>query len=691
MTRRAGGLGLRWGSWALAGALAAAATAAVACGDSEEPPPSTDSAIQREPIDFSDLQEFGFDARDPAMTAEAREGLRTLFAGIGFRMFVRDSLFTNLITLEEQRQWQVYGNPPSPRSRRNLSAIPGGAGVEVRDARGINAGKDVGTSYAVLENNGKQYFSFTCFQCHAGVVAGMQVAGLGNSHIDQVALDDALGQYKQFRDLYRNDLSSLGQGLLQLLVGFDEEDREHLKWFTLYSETILRPALKGARSRGDDFGPYPVWQLLTRFADPQNRGFDLRPLDDGPNEVEALVAKTPLGPVDRRPWWLRKHDTKSYVYGDTLTEPRAGKDFSINFFVPHAGANETYKERAQEIARILAFALWSKSPPYPYYDGTGEDDPRHDPRAPEGTLEEGRGLYNQSCARCHGTVDPNPAASSGGPKWILRYKSQAYTGQHAFWKERCLPDILYSTDKDEAGHPVDTAWTEDTDLTYSCALMRFNNVANYAAGINPFFARPEFGIAPEWRPEVYNPERPGYRAPPLVGIWASAPYLHNGSLPTLGDLFEHEDLRDNQGSAPRPLGWSRVLEVSKDLSYDSLMVGMQVEPYFRAQEFPRNPGLPVDDKRQVDFRRFYDTTQPGKFREGARTCGSGLNQVDRGEKDKVIAFLKELSDNNVAPDDKACPHAPKPRERNYTGGPGYSFTDHPLCKAFYQRIGVSTL
>jgi mono/diheme cytochrome c family protein len=35
----------------------------------------------------------------------------------------------------------------------------------------------------------------------------------------------------------------------------------------------------------------------------------------------------------------------------------------------------------------------------------------------------------------------------------------------------------------------------------------------------------------------------GYVAPPLTGIWATAPYLHNGSVPTLRDLLEPVELR----------------------------------------------------------------------------------------------------------------------------------------------------
>jgi hypothetical protein len=40
---------------------------------------------------------------------------------------------------------------------------------------------------------------------------------------------------------------------------------------------------------------------------------------------------------------------------------------------------------------------------------------------------------------------------------------------------------------------------------------------------------------------VYHPF--AYRARPLNGIWASAPYLHNGSVPTLADMLRPEDER----------------------------------------------------------------------------------------------------------------------------------------------------
>ncbi len=54
----------------------------------------------------------------------------------------------------------------------------------------------------------------------------------------------------------------------------------------------------------------------------------------------------------------------------------------------------------------------------------------------------------------------------------------------------------------------------------------------------------------------------GYIAPPLNGVWATAPYLHNGSVPTLADLLNSES---------RPMIWRRSLE---DKNYDHQKMGI---------------------------------------------------------------------------------------------------------------------
>jgi len=46
-----------------------------------------------------------------------------------------------------------------------------------------------------------------------------------------------------------------------------------------------------------------------------------------------------------------------------------------------------------------------------------------------------------------------------------------------------------------------------------------------------------------WARDAFRPAGAGYLAAPLDGIWARAPYLHNGSVPTLRDLLEPPEHR----------------------------------------------------------------------------------------------------------------------------------------------------
>ena len=44
-------------------------------------------------------------------------------------------------------------------------------------------------------------------------------------------------------------------------------------------------------------------------------------------------------------------------------------------------------------------------------------------------------------------------------------------------------------------------------------------------------------------PNLTVPEPPSYKARPLNRVWATAPYLHNGSVPNLTDLLRAPEER----------------------------------------------------------------------------------------------------------------------------------------------------
>lgn len=111
----------------------------------------------------------------------------------------------------------------------------------------------------------------------------------------------------------------------------------------------------------------------------------------------------------------------------------------------------------------------------------------------------------------------------------------------------------------------------------------------------------------------------GYQAPPLDGIWASAPYLHNGSVPTVYHLLKSDS---------RPRIFTRSFKTGIE-DYDPVKLGWKVT------ELPSGPSaaLPAIERRKV-----YDTTQPGRGNRG-HVYGDHLSEEERMA---VIEYLKTI-------------------------------------------------
>jgi mono/diheme cytochrome c family protein len=134
-------------------------------------------------------------------------------------------------------------------------------------------------------------------------------------------------------------------------------------------------------------------------------------------------------------------------------------------------------------------------------------------------------------------------------------------------------------------------------------------------------------IAPEWRREYgkswfgHYGEKPlhvkpaGYVAPPLDGIWASAPYLHNGSVPTLWHLLHPDE---------RPIVWQR----SED-GYDRAKIGLQIEEF---DELPAAARVPAEKRRYFDARKFGKSAAGHLFPD----------ELTEEQKRAVLEYLKTL-------------------------------------------------
>jgi mono/diheme cytochrome c family protein len=177
--------------------------------------------------------------------------------------------------------------------------------------------------------------------------------------------------------------------------------------------------------------------------------------------------------------------------------------------------------------------------------------------------DEGRLVFETHCARCHGTY-----------------------GEHWTYPEKVVPI-------DEVG----------TDRVRFDALSRAHRAA-YASSWFAHYGAEEAVLEPE-----------GYAAPPLDGIWATAPYFHNGSVPTLWHVLHPSE---------RPRVWRRTED-----GYDQDKVGLEASLLEK---------LPAAAKTRHLQRQYFDTTGFGKSAAGHPF----VDELDEPEKRAVLEYLKTL-------------------------------------------------
>lgn len=199
----------------------------------------------------------------------------------------------------------------------------------------------------------------------------------------------------------------------------------------------------------------------------------------------------------------------------------------------------------------------------------------------------------------------------------------------AYLESLTPPPFPHAVDADlaERGRAVFEAQCSECHGTYGAAPEYPNKViALDAIGTDPEYAMAATSGA---RDRFYDwvarspfgetvrtaPAR-GYLAPPLDGIWAAAPFLHNGSVP---------DLRGVLDSRQRPRFW-RHLDPPE---FDPDRVGWRHEVLDAGKAAADDPAQRV---------RTYDTTLPG-YGRGGHTYGDDLTEAERRA---VLEYLKTL-------------------------------------------------
>ena len=220
----------------------------------------------------------------------------------------------------------------------------------------------------------------------------------------------------------------------------------------------------------------------------------------------------------------------------------------------------TYRDLdGQDLATALA--AWKRSAPAFL---ASLSSPRYPFSVRSSLLPRGRALFDATCARCHGRY----AATDSSPTGL------SYPGL-------VFPLAEIGTDPKRAHFPP----------SFTARIQSILNEQYTITG--------------------------GYAAPPLTAIWSRAPYLHNGSVPTLAELLDPPSRRARYVLAANP---------NARADFDHQRVGWRVE-------------VPPPGATPATVHRLYDAAFVEGLANTGHTYGAELSPDDR---EALLEFLKTL-------------------------------------------------
>ena len=358
-----------------------------------------------------------------------------------------------------------------------------------------------------------------CLNCHATFFEGQLVMGLGDVNTD-----------------YTNDVSEAAE-LAGLLISDPAERVEWRKWADRV-QTISPYILT------DVIGVNPADNLaaiLFSHREPETLAWSETPLIPPP--AKHVV------PVDVPPWWrMNKKNAMFYTAagrGDHGRIMMTASTLCIDDVAKAAEIDVYFNDIRAYIASLEA----------PAYTQAINDQ----------LAEQGRAVFNDKCARCHGTYG----------------ESETY------------PNLLI---------PLEEIKTDP---------LMAEGSSGYAGPYVDWFNNSFYGQT------AYLEPLAGYVAPPLDGIWITAPYFHNGSVPDLALVLD---------STKRPKYWQRSFR-NDDYNYETL-------GWNYTESAVGHEDIPSADAR----KRVYDTTLLGYSNQG-HTYGDTLDETQRSA---LLEYLKTL-------------------------------------------------
>jgi mono/diheme cytochrome c family protein len=507
---------------------------------------------------------YGLD--DAALAAARREGAAVMHAwpvdvsGMALPWVPMQTLFaddaTDPLVRASQSAARValgFGTWSEMVGFLGLPIVPDDAGFEGLD---LPAGTALGAG--VMRAPEGDAMSFSCAACHVGSLFGRPVLGLANK----------TPRANHFFHLGRTFFPALSEDVFRDLTGATDAE---VAMFARTGANLSAVGTKIPSHLGLDTSLAQVALSLARRADDAWATPDPGVADNPrPNVLETAIADSKV-----MPWWTVKHKTRWLADGSIVS----GNPVFTNFLWNELGrgtdlvALGDWLDAEARVSDVLTVTVFASEPP-------AWSDFFPDRPIDLAAAERGQDTFEARCASCHGTPRKawdDPAFDGASPEDRLRTLALDYPSP--------TPVMDVGTD-----------------------LGRAVGMEAFAAALNGLALSQRMGT-------VVEPQR-GYVPPPLDGIWARWPYLHNGSVPTLCALLSP--------ASERPSTFYAGPADDRTTDFDADCVGYPAEAPAAWQA--------VEDAR-------VDTTREGLSNAGHDAMVEGLDDAARSD---LIAFLKTL-------------------------------------------------
>lgn len=272
---------------------------------------------------------------------------------------------------------------------------------------------------------------------------------------------------------------------------------------------------------------------------------------------------------------------------------------------------------------------------------------------------------NGSCASCHGAYSPRFV---NDPDYLPDPRLEGIASY-------VVPMDIIGTDpvRSETYNPGTESGLSQASVGYPETAPGSNERASLPPEEEAKVEDCRVQNMPGLQKDAQGNERPrGYAAPPLYGVWATAPYLHNGSIPSMEALLNSEARPEiwRRVSTPTPAGQENVVmgfDYDLNRAYDQQNMGWRYEalecggsdfaPALDCTPLEQGPfksildglysGLlmgwnvtnpPVIRKEDIEARKIYNTSMWSQG-NGGHTFSDVLNEQERRA---IIEYLKTL-------------------------------------------------